>query len=256
MKKIITWITRALILSLSNYHAQAQTITIDTIRPFPLGLSENITTNIKFASPISKVDFGSPDVGGRKTGQSENILLLKAARPNFPQTNISVYLTNGAFYSFLVHYTPIPTNFNYSFKDFPAANPIHQITLPTTHITASNEEIQLTLTNLYIKDDLLWLHLRATNKSSISFKPGILHSTIRSLHPFRRTADESIDILPIHSPQNIDLPADSTITLTLAFKPLAPDRQKRLVLEWGEHDGRRILLSIKAKHLLHARRLD
>src|SRR5580698_5771819 len=73
-----------------------------------VSVTYQMTTNIIFPYAIDIADIGSADIIGLKGGKYNNILFLKAARVNFSPTNISVYTSDGKFYSFIVKYKTIP----------------------------------------------------------------------------------------------------------------------------------------------------
>ena len=86
------------------------------ITSYSLSVTYQMTTNIIFPYRIEKADIGSPDVIGHKPENLENVLLLKANRKNFVPTNLSVYTSDGKFYSFIVRYNPRPDTLNLSFS--------------------------------------------------------------------------------------------------------------------------------------------
>ena len=290
MKKVSNWIvgilmttgTQAQSPATFSPNANPANIAADTITSYPLLVTQHMTTNLRFPVPIFRVDIGSAGVIGRKIGKTENILLLKAAKPGFPATNVSVYLDNGRLYSFLVRYADSLTSFNYSFPNPPPTTPpgdgvigdgviftsaedsksrmdndarLVSNTPGFMHLTRSSARLQLTLTGTYIKDDLLWLRLKATNHSSLTCKPDLVHLAEEDKHQWRRTAIQSIELPPVYIPQNTSLPTDSVLSFALALKPPTISKGKTLILEWGEKDGRRIRLSITHKKLLRSRTL-
>src|SRR3954470_1354464 len=85
------------------------------IEPYPLKITLNKTTNLIFPYAIKSVDRGSADVLAQKAKGVENILLVKAARENFPETNLSVITADGKLYSFVLNYISNPPAINLSF---------------------------------------------------------------------------------------------------------------------------------------------
>ncbi len=256
-----------------NPNITPQTPLIDTTIAYPLLVTVHMTTNLRFPAPIFRVDIGSPGVIGKKIGKTENILLLKAAKPGFPATNVSVYLDNGQLYSFLVRYADSLTSFNYSFPPSPIP-PKDGVIFTSTedsksrmetdaslisvapdfmHLTRSSARLHLTLTGIYIKNDLLWLKLKAINSSPLTCYPDLLHLALEDKQQWRRTAIQSIEISPVYLPPNTPLPSDSSRSLVIGLRPLSISKGKTLLLEWGEKDGRRIHLSISEKKLHRAK---
>src|SRR3954470_10418956 len=97
--------------------SKSQTGNVQTtiIEPYPLKITLNKTTNIIFPYAIKSVDRGSADVLAQKAKGVENILLVKAGRENFPQTNLSVVTADGKLYSFILDYISNPSAINLSF---------------------------------------------------------------------------------------------------------------------------------------------
>ena len=78
------------------------------IPSYSLSLTFQKTTNIIFPYRIQKADIGSGDVIGHKDLMLPNVLFLKANRKGFVPTNLSVYTSDGKFYSFIIHYMEEP----------------------------------------------------------------------------------------------------------------------------------------------------
>ena len=85
------------------------------IEPYPLQITLNKTTNLIFPYAIKSVDRGSADVLAQKAKGVENILLVKAGRQNFSETNLSVITADGKLYSFVLDYINNPSAINISF---------------------------------------------------------------------------------------------------------------------------------------------
>src|SRR5215210_567712 len=85
------------------------------IEPYPLKITFNKTTNLIFPYAIKSVDRGSEDVLAQKAKGVENILLVKAGRENFSETNLTVITADGKLYSFILGYINNPTAINISF---------------------------------------------------------------------------------------------------------------------------------------------
>src|ERR1700726_402826 len=106
MKKII--VALILLISLNSF---SQTV----IPSFNLSVCYQKTTNIIFPYRIEKADIGSCDVIGHKDAFLPNVLFLKANRKGFVPTNLSVYTSDGKFYSFIVQYKEEPDTLNLTF---------------------------------------------------------------------------------------------------------------------------------------------
>jgi len=68
----------------------------------------NKTSSIVFPAIIKSVDRGSRDVLAQKAKGVENVLQVKAARKDFPQTNLTVITDDGVLHHFTVNYSEQP----------------------------------------------------------------------------------------------------------------------------------------------------
>ena len=87
------------------------------IEPYHVNITLNKTTHLIFPCSIKSVDRGSGEVLAQKAKGVDNILLVKAGRENFTETNLSVITTDGKLYSFLLDYTSNPSLLNLSFTE-------------------------------------------------------------------------------------------------------------------------------------------
>src|SRR5688500_17986985 len=69
-----------------------------------LEISFNKTTSIVFPFGITSVDRGSRNILAQKVNGVENVLQLKAAQKNFPETNLTVITGDGKLHHFTVNY--------------------------------------------------------------------------------------------------------------------------------------------------------
>ena len=245
----------------------------DTLAAYPLSVTERFTTNLLFPSPIFKVDLGTGDVLARKMGQTENVLLLKANRPGMASTNVSVYLTDGRFYSFLVRYADSLTSYNYSFcPGAPralftgAVASVERLDSDAVAVAAhrgrlrvggSDGSVSLRLKGLFLKDGLMWMSFRARNRSSVDFLPGGMRFAVQDRKRVRRTAVQSIEVQPVYVGARGELAGGGQLSVVAALHALTVGKGKQLVVEWREaNGGRRVRLVIRGKHLLRAKKID
>src|SRR6266487_5764395 len=112
-----------MILTLFTTKSFAQFERTTFIQSYHLNITCNKTTNLIFPFSIVNVDRGSKDVLVQKVTGAENILQVKADKPNFSETNLSVITADGNLYSFVVDYLNEPSQLNIVFqKD--ALNPL------------------------------------------------------------------------------------------------------------------------------------
>jgi conjugative transposon TraN protein len=273
MKKLLL-ILLSSTLSATTHPTSAQPLAApDTISAYPLTVTERFTTNLLFPAPIFRVDLGSGDILARKMGKTENVLLLKANRPGVRPTNVSVYLADGEFYSFIIRYADTLANFNYSFglgaphalftSNLPdiakldsdivdlAARP------PFLHAHASDGGLHLTLRGIYNKDGLLWLTLLAANRSTVDFEREGLRILIADRHPVRRTATQTVELTPLLTRGGESLSSGRHMPIEIAIHPLTLPQGTRMLLEYRETtNGRRIQLTITRRQLLRAQKIE
>ena len=79
-----------------------------TFESHALEITYNKTSSVIFPAVIKSVDKGSRDVLAQKAKGVENVLQLKAARENFPETNLTVITADGTLHQFTVNYSRQP----------------------------------------------------------------------------------------------------------------------------------------------------
>ncbi|HVU97997.1 MAG TPA: DUF4138 domain-containing protein [Puia sp.] len=244
----------------------------DTIGAYPLSVTERFTTNLLFPSPIFRVDLGSGDVLAKKMGKTENVLLLKANRAGVRPTNVSVYLNDGRFYSFVVRYADTLTTFNYSFCSGPPrvrfsgeagdiarldSDAIAIVAKPGfLHAAGSDGGVRLSLRGLYTHDALLWLVFSARNRSEVEFERDGVRITVEDRHRVRRAAVQSVEVDPVMVRGGDFLGGGRRMPVVVALRPLVLARGKRMVVEWREAGGgRRVRVVVSRRQLLRARKI-
>ena len=63
-------------------------------------VTSNKTLTLLFPYPIKSVDAGSQDLLIEKVKGTENVLRIKAAKPGFPETSLSIITSDGKIYCF------------------------------------------------------------------------------------------------------------------------------------------------------------
>lgn len=247
MKKIVV----ALLSCIGLFAAHAENI--DTIPARNLELNDRFTTNLIFSSSIFKVDIGTGDIIGKKIGVAGNILLLKAARKNFVPTNLTIYLADGRLCSFIVSYADSLRSFNYTI-DGGQPEPVAEApSVKGSYKRVSANELTLSLCGMHVKDDLLWLQLKAINRCAMPCKGRIMHCSVVDKRRLRRSPRQAIEIEPHYASPPTELGFNESTGVSLVLKPLVLPAKKRLLIEWGEPDGRRVTLMLKQKDLKKVR---
>ena len=240
------------------------------IQPYTLSVSPQVTTNIIFPHRIEKADIGSGDVVGQKAGALNNVLFIKARRKNFSPTNLSVYTSDGKFYSFMLAYKEYPDTLNISFVTSREKS-LYAPLLPTDEMLDSDailiageksflnkrartHQIKARLQGIYLKDHLIWFRLEINNASEIDFEPEYSKFFIQYKHSSRRAARQDIEMNPSWQKYKSLIPSQSRDTLAFAFPSFSIDPHKKLIIRIGEKNGERdIRLAVSAKTILHAR---
>src|SRR5688500_18146367 len=69
-----------------------------------LCIAANKTTSLVFPFSIKHVDRGTKDILVQQVKEADNILLVKAATTDFPESNLSVVTSDNSMYTFVVSY--------------------------------------------------------------------------------------------------------------------------------------------------------
>jgi conjugative transposon TraN protein len=240
-----------------------------SIPSYSLSVTCKKTTNVIFPYRIEKADIGSADVIGHKDQIMGNVLFLKAGRRDFAPTNLSVYTSDGKFYSFIVSYRDDPDTLNLSFvpdqkipgvimdsatSDKVDSDGIRVMTQPSfLHRKTKTEEVKAILKGIYLMDDLLWFRITLKNNSEIDYRPTYIRFSIRERKAGKRTAEQEV------SPDVCwkmvqSVPGNQKGTLVFAIPSFTISKEKKLVFQMEEKKGERvILLDIPSKTILKAR---
>jgi conjugative transposon TraN protein len=240
------------------------------IPSYSLSVTFQKTTNIIFPYRIEKADIGSGDVIGHKDGILPNVLFLKAGRKQFIPTNLSVYTSDGKFYSFIVRYSEEPDTLNILFdsthkfkvglsdfvneerQDSDAAEIKNQPSF--LHGKVSGEKMKVVLQGIYIRDHLLWFKVEVSNHSQIDYSPEYIRFFVKEKHSAKRTAIQEQDVELVWDKSVKMIPGKDNTLFIFAFAPFTLSRQKVLILEISEKNGgRTITLTIPSKSLLKSR---
>ena len=184
------------------------------IPAYSLKVSFNKTTNLIFDCSIIKVDMGSRDIIGQIVQLADTILQVKAAKKDFPETNMTVITADGKLHCFNVNYSSEPEEMNISFAKDSVNDNRPDLTNPYwlnirarqieeqklfLHIATRTEEMKLSLKSIYIKDGILWFNFLFRNQSLIDYHPDYIHFYIKDKRRAKRTAAQESTITPSQS---------------------------------------------------------
>lgn len=225
-----------------------------------LCVSSNKTTSLIFPFPIKHVDRGNKDIIVQQVPEADNILLVKAATPNFSETNLSVITGDGSLYSFEVCYDVSPSVWVYQLpvqkRETMAAYANAVLVSQPIIRKVQNKKwnMLLRMTGVYVKDEVLYYQLSIKNESPLDYPIDGLRFSIRDKKQTKRTAIQEIELHPLLVAGNaLIVKAHDVTTIVVALeKHVIPDK-KVLVVDVAEKgEGRSLSLQIGNKYILGA----
>lgn len=230
------------------------------------------TTSIVFEYPIKSVDKGSQEVLVQKAKAVENILLVKAARENFKETNLTVVTAEGKLFGFILCYDELSPDLNLIMEGsmtlnqeilFSAENEnqkqLEQYALLALSKKATIKglktrkfDIKLEVSGLFIHQDVLYYRIVLGNASPINYDIDQLRFFICDQKKSRRTASQEIEITPLFASTKVSkIPDVSEVTVVFALPKFTIPERKYLTIELLERGGeRQIGLHIKNSDLM------
>ena len=262
--KIINYLflTSLLLVSVLVYPQlnSRETVNEDQYENLQIGYSK--TTSIVFPYSIKSVDKGSADVLVQKAKGVENILLLKAAKQYFFQTNLTVVTTDARLYVFVLNYNEDCPDLNIKAENAAAASKdvlfsmenenqkkIEQLASlvlskkkKTSGLKKSKFQIRLEVNGIFIDQDVLYLRVVFENKSKINYDIDQLRFFIRDQRKSKRTASQEIEILPLYTTSSsAAIPYKSEVIKVYAVEKFTIPENKYLTLQVIEKNGGRHL---------------
>jgi conjugative transposon TraN protein len=223
------------------------------------------------------VDRGSADVLAQKAKGVENILLVKAGRQNFSETNLSVITADGKLYSFILDYINNPTAINISFgadtlnTDVPSSlKPFYNeasMRIDVERILKQKKsvrgirdyryEVRFSLNGIYIKNDVIFFMVQVANNSNINYDVDMLRFFIRDATKAKRTATQEIEVEPRYVYGDTStIKGDTKNTIVFALPKFTIPDQKLLSIQLMEKNGgRNLQLSVPNRTIIRAKSL-
>jgi len=238
-----------------------------------LEVTLNKTSSIVFPSAITAVDRGSRDILAQKVKGIENILQVKAGKPRFRDTNLTVITSDGNLHQFTVRYADIPRTFMLyadPIKEpaeiiFEQATTEAQLDKSASMIlksersraikAVSKNQMKLALLGIYIQDNTLFYHLKVSNNSNIPFHTDLLRFYVRDKQRVKRTAAQEVPEVPVFHKGRSDLIKGKTSEeLVFALPKFTIPDAKLLFIELMEkRGGRHLQLTIKNRTIVKAK---
>jgi len=234
-----------LLIAVTGLYGQHKAVFIE---PYLLEVSAGKTTNLVFPSSVKSVDRGSEDLLAAKADGSRNILHVKAARDSMRETNLTVILTDGTLYSFIVRFNANPQRLNLQFGNGDSSQVAiyaKKVLLKKKmfeHLIVRHSWVSLQLLGLYTASDVLFLQLGLQNRSNTSYEIEAIRFFIRDKQKTRRTASQETELTPqylLGLPTTIDAKHQQLGVIALG-KFSIPDN-KYLALHILEKNGERDL---------------
>jgi conjugative transposon TraN protein len=159
----------------------------DQYKNLQIGFSK--TTSIIFPYTIKSIDKGSAEVLVQKAKGVENILLVKAAKQHFFQTNLTVVTSDGKLYVFVLNYDDSCPDLNFKAENAVAASRDVLFSLENENqkrteqcawsayskkkkisgLKKSKYQIKLEVNGIFIQQNVLYLRVVFENKSKINY---------------------------------------------------------------------------------------
>ncbi len=221
MKKISVVMATGIVLVLLSIQVFAQNISQQNttlIEPYILPITFYKTTNLIFPYAIKSVDRGSRDILAQKAKGVENILQVKAGKPGFEQTNLTVITADGKLYSYILNYTDTPHVLNICFNNNKETHPqaffsnavaneaqvqadAERVVTEKRNIHGIKDKsygIKVKMDGLFIKDEVLFCRINLQNYSDVSYDIDQLRFYIRDQNKSKRTASQELEISPLY----------------------------------------------------------
>jgi conjugative transposon TraN protein len=232
----------------------------DQYKNLQVGFSK--TTSIIFPYSIKSIDKGSAEVLVQKAKGVENILLVKAAKQHFFQTNLTVVTSDGKLYVFVLNYDDSCPDLNYKAENAVAASKDVLFSLENENqkrieqcasaayskkkkisgLKKSKYQIRLEVNGIFIQQDVLYLRVVFENKSKINYDIDQFRFFIRDKRKSKRTASQEIEVEPLYATSSSSvIPYKSEIIKVYALQKFTIPENKYLTIQMIEKNGGRHL---------------
>lgn len=232
----------------------------DQYKNLQVGFSK--TTSIIFPYTIKSIDKGSAEVLVQKAKGVENILLVKAAKQHFFQTNLTVVTSDGKLYVFVLNYDDSCPDLNFKAENAVAASRDVLFSLENENqkrieqcassayskkkkisgLKKSKYQIRLEVNGIFIQQNVLYLRVVFENKSKINYDIDQFRFFIRDKRKSKRTASQEIELQPLYATSSSSvIPYKSEIIKVYALEKFTIPENKYLTIQMIEKNGGRHL---------------
>jgi conjugative transposon TraN protein len=225
-----------------------------------LAITTNKTTSLIFPFSIKHVDRGTRDILVQKVKEADNILLVKAAGKDFPETNLTVLTSDGSIYNFTMNYEIRPQLFVYNLPVQSSAslatyaNSILDNSRTMHGISAKKWDVMVSVSGIYIKGNAIFYQLELCNRSPIDYDIDFLRFYIRDKKKSKRTAIQENELKPLYIAGNTSqVNANSTSDVVVALEKFTIPDAKYLAIEINEKNGgRNLLMKVNNRKIIRA----
>ncbi len=278
MKKISRVIVTGILLVLINMEVFSQnfwqTEKMSVIEPYHLAITFYKTTNLVFPYAVKSVDRGSKDVLVQIAKGVENILQVKAAKPNFDETNLTVITADGELYSYILNYINTPSVLNIRFENTKGeTNTVisdrhpneAEIQADAKNVFSADKNIRglkdkkfgirLQLDGLYINNEVLYFRFKLQNKSYINYDIEQFRFFIRDQQKSKRTAVQELEVHPlyVHGDTSVVASQSERVLVFALPKFTIPDKKYFKIEVMEKNGGRNLKLTVHNKTVLKAK---
>lgn len=241
--------------------------------PHTLPVGKDKQTFLIFPAGVTYVDYGSTNVEVEKAEGVDNILAVKATGAFTEDTNISAVVEGGKFYTFGLHYVPVPERSSFvidkeatqkvaildekersSGQKARIREAIAKRTPLDLGLKDRNAGVEFEVGNIFIDGDILLLRMTLTNRTQIGYTTDFMRFYIQDAKIRKKTAVQQVEqniLFTFDYPEEV--PAHESRTFTVAMNKFTIPDKKRLVIEIQEKNGgRHFLYKLRNKSLLAA----
>ena len=225
-----------------------------------LAVATDKTTSLIFPFPIRHVDRGTKDVLVQQVKEADNILLVKAASRQFPETNLSVVTEDGSVYTFRVNYENnpsvwvwhIPVQHEETLATYANAILVKQRTMHG--MSDKKWDMVVKVVGIYIKENVIYYQLRLENKSPIDYDIDFLRFYIRDKKKGKRTASQENELKPLYVSGNTSLVrgGGNNIVVVALEKFTIPDAKYLAIQIMEKNGGRHLLMKVNNNRIIKA----
>jgi conjugative transposon TraN protein len=245
------------------------------VRHYHITVSWNTTTVLVFPAPIKPIDRGDADIRAAKQPGVDNVLKLKAARRNFPTTNLHVFTTDGKLYAFDVSYSDsLASTWDLTALAVAHGNPYpeplillsNQLlnsgaicravqamdSLRSSHAIATErrERMSLRLDIVGQSGPLLLFRFHIANHSNLDYPLAFVRLYVRDHQKAKRTSIQEQEVQPVYQDSVTSIPGKAAVTDVVAVPAFTLAGGKELIVEVYEKNGGRSLRLRLHNHIL------